>query len=366
MRSQPDDTWSKVNIDSSGSTEYYRDLAIGGETACVLSDSSHMYEVDGTWKNRRYWKVYIIDKDGNQNVVRGDSIGDFAEGMTINGRTLFLYGGGKLLKLNVDDLTLDTMDVPDPGYIQSMHAAQDGQIVYVGRQIGISIDSGATWSFVNHPWPEWTVGSVHVFTDGRICFARPIENGDLRGVRVYTADPPYTSWDSTMAMEGGWVWPFNMDANESGLMVIASRSGSVAISTDKGDTWSVEKPMGDDYAELPAVVVTPNGVIRVAGAPSLILETSRTTAHVDEWVTGGHANCEASWKRGTIEIPMQTTTSATFAVYDLSGQAIAQGSAETVPSGLLCRTPNALAPGLYVITVVDGATRSTCRLMVTE
>jgi hypothetical protein len=366
LRSQPDGTWSRVNINGSGFTERYRDLVIGSGTTCVLSDSVYTYEVNGTWKDGRYWKVYIIDSDGNQTVARGDSLGDIAEGMTMNGRTLFLYGGGKLLKLNVDDLTLDTMDVPDPGYIQSMHAAQDGQIVYVGRQIGISIDNGTHWSFVNHPWPEGSVGNVHVFTDGRIFFARPIEKGDLPGVRVYTTDPPYKSWDSTMAMEGGWVWPFNIDANESGLMVIASRSGSVAISTDRGNTWTVEKPMFDDYAELPAVAVTSTGVIRVAGAPSLILETSRTTAHVDEWVTGGHANCEASWKRGTIEIPMQITTSATFAVYDLSGQAIAQGSAETVPSGLICRTPNALAPGLYLITVVDGATQSTCRLMVTE
>lgn len=366
LRSQPDGTWSRVNINGSGFTERYRDLVIGSGTTCVLSDSVYTYEVDGEWKNGRYWKVYIIDQDGNQTVARGDSLGDIAEGMTMNGRTLFLYGGRNLLRLNLDDLSLDTMEVADPGYIRSMHAAQDGQIVYVGRQIGISIDNGTNWSFVNYPWTEGLVGSVHVFTDGRICFAGPTVNGDPRGARVYTANPPYTSWDSTMAMEGGWVWPFSMDANESGLMAIASRSGSVAISTDRGNTWTVEKPMFDDYAELPAVAVTPTGVIRVAGAPSLMLETSRTTAHVDEWNVARSANCEASWKAGTIEIPLQASSSATYAVYDLSGQTMAQGSAETVPSGLLCRTPNTLAPGLYLITVVDGGTKSTCRVMVAD
>lgn len=368
LRTKPDGTWSRVYINDVGGVEYHRDLAVGGGTTCILSDSIYTYEVDGTWKNGRYWKVYIIDSDGNQTVARGDSLGDIAEGMTMNGRTLFLYGGGKLLRLNVDDLTLDTMDVPDPGYIQSMHVAQDGQIVYVGRQIGISIDNGTNWSFVNYPWPEWTAGSVHVFTDGRICYARQFVNGNLRGVKVYTADPPYATWDSTTALPAvaALVSPFSMDANESGLMAIASRSGSVAISTDRGNTWTVEKPMFDDYAELPAVAVTSTGVIRVAGAPSLMLETSRTTAHVDDWSVASTANCEASWNGGTIEIPLQTSTSATYAVYDLSGHAVAQGSAETVPSGLLCRTRNTLAPGLYLITVVDGGTKSTCRVMVME
>lgn len=360
-------TWTTVMGGKFESTEYLQ-LEKDSTGVYLLADSVRSIPDGQSWKTVYQW-VLLRSEDGfSWSSISADSIDSRAKGMVVGPRGyIYLYGGKTAYRIKKDLSSVDILAVQKPGLIVSMSSNRSGTLALAGIEIGISNDEGDTWQY--YPLPSSSVfpSLIQLYDDGRIVLIVNPRNSGLSRVVSYASVAPYQDWEETTIIpeRRQLLSPRDIAWLPGFATVVTTQSGYVALSFDRGASWTLEWPLGTSGIDMNAVHIREPQIVRVGGDGSTLLEKHFAISNVSEQNPAvDNAQCNVKWQPGYIvsQLPIESTQPAR--VYDIAGRIIEDGVVEPSSGGFAMKINRKLTPGIYYLITLGPHGSRACKFSV--
>jgi photosystem II stability/assembly factor-like uncharacterized protein len=250
------------------------------EIAVIVQTSAVTYQLIMSYDKGNTWQT-STSFDG---VVRSVSLGNLAQKILVSGNNRLYYSGDNGTNWNMD--LFRNNRVPSKSITNALLTYEADKIIITEEdRFFISVDNGLSWS---QRWYDSKLSK-----SGSVLIA----NEEDRGVYVNKVEKLVNTTNSTLGLLTGRV----ACSYDGEVLGFASTNGFVAISTNSGNSWSVQTTIG--YKKWRSIDISDDGntIIVVAKDDYMYISNNRGLS----WVVSENIG-QRSWTDVALSVDSQT------------------------------------------------------------